>query len=110
MTRYDKLVRDGVPAAIEASGDTYSVHRASDEEFLNKLREKLQEEVNEFSIQPSINELADILEVLYALAEQMGASASTLDGARVDKARRLGSFRDRIILEEASTPAPNGPD
>lgn len=102
MTTFDKLVRDGIPAAIEAGGDTYKAHRASDDEFDQKLRVKLQEEVDEFLDQPRVDELADIVEVVHALADHLGSSVKELEELRQQKAKRLGRFQDRIILEETS--------
>lgn len=102
MTRFDKLVRDGISAAIEANGDTYKTHRASGDEFHQKLKDKLREEVDEFLEQPSVEELADIVEVVHALAQQLGSSPKKLEQIREKKAKRVGAFNDRVILEETS--------
>lgn len=102
MRRFDKLVRDGIPAAIEKKGDTYKAHRASEDEFDQKLKEKLQEEVDEFLEQPKVDELADIVEVVHALADHLGSSSQELEERREQKAKRLGRFRDRVILEDSS--------
>ncbi|MBT7706701.1 nucleoside triphosphate pyrophosphohydrolase [archaeon] len=62
---YNKLVRDKIPEIIAGNGDTAATHIATDEEYRGKLREKLQEEVNEFLEELDNGELADILEVVY---------------------------------------------
>ncbi|MDO8425620.1 MAG: nucleoside triphosphate pyrophosphohydrolase [bacterium] len=98
--RYHKLVRDKIPEIISRSGTTAIVHGANSEEYREKLREKLQEEVAEFLASGDPEELADILEVLFALAEHGGVSRESLEQIRARKAEERGAFRERIILEE----------
>lgn len=65
MTR--KLVRDLIPEIINRSGRTPSYHQAGDNEFKDLLKKKLREEVHEFIESESVEELADILEVIDAI-------------------------------------------
>lgn len=99
--KYNKLVRDRIPEIIRAKGKEPITHIADGAEYAEKLREKLLEEVNEYRESHAPEELADILEVLYALAELDQLTQAALEEIRRTKADERGSFRKRIILEEA---------
>ena len=98
--KYQKLVRDHIPGIIEASGKIPIISPADEKEYRVKLREKLSEEVAEFLESGKSEELADILEVVYALAQQQGLSVSALEQVRAQKAAERGGFSQRIILKE----------
>ena len=68
---YNKLIRDKIPAIMQAQNKKFKVHEADEKEFQRKLQEKLLEEVTEFLENPCIEELADIQEVLNALLYSM---------------------------------------
>ena len=61
---YNKLVRDNILEIILCNNQKSSYHIATDEEYKNKLLEKLQEEISEFIIDKNEEELADIFEVI----------------------------------------------
>ena len=71
---YNKLVRDKIPEMIEASGKTCETEILSDEEYLQMIDKKLDEELAEYHQEQNIEELADLLEVLYATAKARGYS------------------------------------
>lgn len=100
--KYNKLVRDKIPDIIKKNGDTPTTHIANDEEYLEKLLQKLQEEVGEYLENNDIEELADILEVVYALAKTHGISIEELDKVRIDKLNKSGGFEEKIILDETN--------
>ncbi|WP_121741601.1 nucleoside triphosphate pyrophosphohydrolase [Natronorubrum halophilum] len=100
---YDKLVRDGIPERIERNGETPVVHTADDEEYEQRLLEKLDEEVAEFRDGKEMAELADVLEVVHAIREHHGVSADRLSSLRSEKASERGRFEDRIVLERVET-------
>ena len=79
---YNKLVRDKIPEIIEASGKTCETEILSDEEYLQMLDKKLDEELAEYHQEQNIEELADLLEVLYALVEAKGYSIQELNQVR----------------------------
>ena len=98
--KYQKLVRDYIPEIIRRAGSEPVTSIADDALYARKLREKLQEEVAEFLNSGKSEELADILEVLYALAREQGLSPEAVEELRVQKGQQRGSFQNRIILEE----------
>ncbi len=99
--KHDKLVRDRIPDIIRAKGGTPVTHLATDEEYMARLDQKLMEEATEFFESRDPEELADILEVVYALAQSKGISREKLERIRARKAQERGSFTRRIVLEEA---------
>ena len=101
MTKYDKLVRDLIPDIIRRRGTEPRFRLASQDEYIAKLREKLQEEVNEYLESGSSEELADIQEVVHALGALAGHGPEHLENLRAAKAAERGGFTERIILEEA---------
>jgi len=99
MPTYNKLVRDKIPEILDEKRKIFSYHVAGKEEYTQKLREKLVEEVNEFLEEPSVGELADIQEVIFALLEDMGESQSKLASVQGTKVASRGGFRMGCILE-----------
>lgn len=86
-----KLVRDRIPELFGGHS------RPLDEtEYRHALREKLQEEVAEYLESGELLELADILEVVYALAKLEGVSAAELEQRRAAKAEERGGFERRL--------------
>jgi len=97
-TSYGKLVRDKIPQIIQSKGQEPVIYTASSEEYSIRLRDKLREEVEEYlASDDDREELADILEVLYALARHAGTDQQQLEKLRAAKAEKRGGFADRII-------------
>ena len=94
----NKLVRDKIPAIIEADGQVPRVRILADEEYTAALEQKLDEEVGEFHRDKNLEELADILEVVYALTENLGCSKEQLMEVYQKKHDKRGGFRDRVYL------------
>ncbi len=102
MIKYNKLVRDKILKIIKKSGSGYKYHLAKDDtEYLTKLYEKLDEEIQEFKTKPSVDEFADILEVLEALAKFHKFRLSDIKECKANKKIKRGGFDNRIILDEA---------
>ena len=104
IKRYDKLVRDRIPQIIESSGREAVTETVDRETARNYLAQKLREEAEEYFQSRDPEELADVLEVVYALAAETGVSRETLEAIRVRKANERGAFRERIVLKEVRTP------
>lgn len=98
MKRFDKLVRDKIPQIIEKSGAVPVTRVLEQEEYLAALEVKLDEEVREFHESKAMEELADILEVVYALAEAHGCSKEELAEIYQRKHDARGGFAERIFL------------
>jgi len=96
---YDKLVRDRIPEIIEGNGERPVTHVADDAEYARRLREKLDEEVQEYREDGDPEELADVLEVVHALRELAGLTEAELAALRAEKAEDRGGFADRVVLE-----------
>ncbi|MCK4997611.1 nucleoside triphosphate pyrophosphohydrolase [Candidatus Pacearchaeota archaeon] len=100
LVKYDKLIRDRIPEKIESNGSTYKLHVANDKEYWSKLQSKIGEEVNEFLEDPSVEELADIVEVLYAIADFNFGGRKNLEEVRLRKFEKRGGFEKKLILDE----------
>ena len=97
---YNKLVRDRIPDIIEKDGKQCDIRILDSAEYLQMLDSKLDEEVKEYHEDQNLEELADVLEVLYALAKAKGYSKEELEALRAEKSEKRGGFEKRIFLEK----------
>jgi predicted house-cleaning noncanonical NTP pyrophosphatase (MazG superfamily) len=97
---YDKLVRDNIPEIIQSNWARALTHIASKQEFSEKLKDKLIEEVQEYLESGDIQELADILEVVYTLAKNQNITKEKLEEMRTKKESQRWWFSKKIILEK----------
>ena len=100
MKVYDKLVRDRIPEIIEASGSKCEIETVSDEVALEYLYKKLHEEVEELLSDKNLDEIADIMEVLFAIGKKYGYSEDEVLGRRNEKRDSRGGFEDNLILKK----------
>ncbi|MCM3401118.1 nucleoside triphosphate pyrophosphohydrolase [Cytobacillus oceanisediminis] len=104
MPAYNKLVRDRIPEIIAETGKNYSTRILDQEEFIQELKKKSIEELDEYlntnNDEKAIEELADLLEVVHALAETHGVSIEKVEELRKQKAKKRGSFKEKIYLIE----------
>ena len=98
--QYNKLVRDKIPEIIDASGKTCRTEFLSDDEYLKMLDAKLDEELSEYHKDQNIEELADLIEVIYAAAKARGYTLEELEQVRAEKAAKRGGFEKKILLKE----------
>lgn len=104
MPLYNKLVRDLIPQVIEKSGKQFTTRILEDEEYIMELRKKLQEEVQEYleadNDKDSLEELADLMELIHTLTKTHQATVDELEEIRQHKAKERGGFNDKIFLIE----------
>lgn len=100
MKVYNKLVRDKIPEIIEADGRKCDIRIADKNEHYELLEAKLQEEVKEFLEDKNLEELADVMEVLFALADNLGYSEEELLKKREEKKEERGGFKEGIVLNK----------
>lgn len=101
---YHKLVRDKIPQIIRAQGKTCVTRVLPEEEYRVMVDAKLQEELTEYQESKSLEELADLLEVMEAAVSARGYTWEELLAVRDEKRQKRGAFRDRILLEEVIEP------
>lgn len=98
--KYNKLVRDKIPDIIRSKGDLPKTQILDDEAYLAALNCKLGEEVTEYLESYSVEELADIMEVILALVSYNGVSVPEFEQIRLNKLKERGGFGRRIALLE----------
>lgn len=104
MPIYNKLVRDRIPVIIENTGKKFITRVLDNEEYIKELKTKSFEELNEYinaeNDKDALEELADLLEIIHALAECHGASFEKVEEVRQKKAEMRGGFKEKIFLIE----------
>ena len=100
--KYNKLVRDKIPQIMARKGEKAIIHIASENEYWEKLKGKLKEEVEEYFQSEDKEEIADILEVILAISDFKKLDMKELEKLRRKKASERGSFKKRIILDEVN--------
>ena len=96
---YHKLVRDRIPELIEKQGGSCTFEILPREAYLQMVDAKLDEELAEYHKDQNLEELADLLEVLYAAAIARGFTLDQLEAVRKEKKERRGGFDKRILLK-----------
>ena len=99
-THYDKLVRDNIPTIVEAAGKIAVTDIIPPENMQATLDRKLQEEVKEYLESHSVEEMADILEVLHGIAFHSGIDWNQIEAERLRKSEERGGFEKGIRLIE----------
>ena len=97
---YNKAVRDNIPKIIEGSGKKCEYQQLPDEDYLPELEKKLSEELNEYYSSRSIEELADIVEIINRILELREINVEDFEKIRLDKKRKRGGFSENYFLVE----------
>ena len=96
---YNKLVRDKIPDEInEMEGRKANYRILDDDEYLQELDRKLFEEAHEFVEEHSVEELADLMEVIFAIMKTKNISIDDVKDARKIKNNKKGKFKDKVYL------------
>ena len=96
----EKLVRDKIIEIIRNSGKEVEFYVSDEKEYWERLKEKLQEEVNEVLEEENIlEEIADVLEVLHSIAEFKKNDFQEIEKKRIQKKEERGGFKKRIVLK-----------
>lgn len=101
MKIYNKLVRDKITDIIEEDGRIAKYRILDENEYRQELNKKLQEEVKEYLEDNNVEELADIVEVIYGILNSMDVSIKEFEKIRINKQEKRGAFEKKIYLEEA---------
>ena len=99
MKKFNKLVRDKIPEIIENDDKKPIIRILSDKEYLMELNKKLQEEVNEYLEDNNIEELADIIEVVYGILYAKNIDLLEFEKIRKEKVEKRGAFKKKLFLE-----------
>ena len=99
MVIYNKAIRDKIPEIIKESGKNCNVKKLDNSEFLIRLEKKLVEELEEYQESKKVEELADVLEVIYRISELKGVN---LDNIRQEKVEKRGGFAKNLFLIDTS--------
>lgn len=100
---YQKLVRDKIPEIILATGEKPVTKILNEEEYKVELEKKLLEEYHEVieaTGTDRIEELADMLEVMIALAKLENKDLDYIIKVATKKCEKRGGFEKRIYLED----------
>lgn len=98
---HNKLVRDKIPEIIKESGRKCKTKVLSEKDYVFELERKLSEEVHEYKLDKNLDELCDVIEVVYALAVARGMSVEELEAKRIAKRELRGGFDGKVYLIEA---------
>lgn len=98
--KYDKLIRDRIPEIIEKSGKKAVIEVLDEAQFEKYLNAKLAEEVDEYFCDKSIEELADVVEVIYAIVRNKGVALEEFEQMRQAKVDQRGAFEKKLLLKE----------
>ena len=104
MPVHYKLVRDRIPEVIEKTGKKFTTKIMDKEEYIVELRKKAFEELEEYmnteNDADAVEELADLLEIIHAMADIHNVSFAEIEDVRKNKAEKHGGFKEGIFLIE----------
>lgn len=100
VKKYDKAIRDKVPEVIESKGKKAVFQAVEAKVFEGYLNNKLKEELEEYYESESIEELADVMEVIFAILDLKGFSREEFEKIRNQKVDERGAFEKRLVLME----------
>ena len=106
MTELNKLVRDKVPSLVTKDGGSYSLKLLSPLEHQHEITKKLFEELTEYneasSKEAAVEELVDMVELIYSALKLHDVSIEEFEHIRTEKKKLKGSFEKGIYLHNIS--------
>lgn len=99
MKSYDKLVRDNIPDMIKKSGKQCDIDIIKDDRILEYLYVKLHEEIFELLDSENLDEIADVLEVVFSIGKRYGFTEDEMLIKRNEKKSQSGGFENHILLK-----------
>ena len=101
IEKYNKLVRDKIPELIKQKGDSPITETLDDNtKYLKAVHRKLSEEIDVYHKDRNVDNLADILEVIYTLAKYYGKTPEYLEQVRTEKHKQSGGYDNKTFLIE----------
>lgn len=100
IIKYHKLVRDKIPEIIEMSGKRADVEVLDNDSYKEHLDKKLGEELKEYLDSDSVDELADLMEIILSILKYKGINFIEFEDIRKKKANDRGAFEKRLLLKE----------
>ena len=104
MTTYNKLIWDKIPEIIESSGNECEIRILDNKEYIIELNKKLQEELNEYYEDQSVDELAYLVEVIYTILKYKEVPLHKFEEIRISKVEKRGVFDKKLFLKEVIQP------
>jgi predicted house-cleaning noncanonical NTP pyrophosphatase (MazG superfamily) len=101
VQRYNKLVRDHIPAIIEAEGRQCATEIMNETDYIQALLQKLLEEaqeVAEATVDKRVIELADLYEVVDAILTSHSLQEADIREIQAQRRKERGGFVQRIKL------------
>ena len=97
---YNKLIRDNNVKLMEDKGCKVTYEILDDKRYGQELDKKLQEEVSEYLADYSVEEMADVMEVIYAMLDFRGITMEEVEKVRLNKRNLKGAFKNKIFLKD----------
>ena len=97
---YNKLIRDNNVKLMENKGCKVTYEILDDKRYGQELDKKLQEEVSEYLADYSVEEMADVMEVIYAMLDFRGITMEEVEKVRLNKRNLKGEFKNKIFLKD----------
>lgn len=98
IKKYDKLIRDKIIDIIEADGKKVDYEIMDKNEHLSYLNKKLKEEVEEYLESKNVEELADLVEVIYGILSLESIDIEEFESIRMKKKKEKGGFEKGVKL------------
>ena len=98
-----KLIRDKTTDLMRSHGMSFVERPMDTPEYLERLKDKLREETLEVihakTIEETLEELADLSEVMHALSKTLGLSMDQIEEKRLAKKESRGGFEKRFFVD-----------